>query len=83
MTRAMLRIVERVERESPAAVARIRPAWRKRTAMLLLQAATAPGATPSRRQRLALAWRAVRTRPVQGAAYRVLRRLLAQAPSRA
>jgi glycosyltransferase involved in cell wall biosynthesis len=67
-----LAIAARLERQFPAEVGRCRAAWRRRKAGLALEAARHAGVTRG----LAFVARAVRARPVQGAAYRVLFRLL-------
>jgi glycosyltransferase involved in cell wall biosynthesis len=67
-----LSIAARLEQQFPIEVQQRRAAWRRRKADLALEAARHAGATRG----LAFVARAVRARPVQGAAYRVLFRLL-------
>jgi glycosyltransferase involved in cell wall biosynthesis len=76
MVATMLAIMARLEREWPDAVRPHADAWRRRKADLALRAALAPSPALSRGARLAWAWRAVRMRPLQGAAYRVIGGLL-------
>jgi glycosyltransferase involved in cell wall biosynthesis len=68
--------MERIEAHFPAAVADERGAWRRRKAELCLRAALAADSR-GRWPRLVWVARAIRARPVQGRAYRVLARTLA------
>jgi GT2 family glycosyltransferase len=72
-----LSIAARLERQFPGEVRQRRAAWQRRKADLALEAARHAG-TP---RGLAFVARAVRARPVQGAAYRVLFQLLTGARS--
>jgi GT2 family glycosyltransferase len=76
MAETMLAIMARLEREWPQDVRAQARAWRRRKADLALRAAVAPSSPLSRRARLVWAWRAVRMRPLQRAAYRVIGGLL-------
>ena len=76
MSETMLAIMARLEREWPDEVRPHARSWRRRKAELALRAALTPSSRLRRGERLAWAWRAVRMRPLQGAAYRVLGGLL-------
>jgi glycosyltransferase involved in cell wall biosynthesis len=61
-----------IERRWPEDVASVPARWRRLKALEYLRAAIDRRPTLGRRDRLPWIWRAIRTRPVQGAAYRVL-----------
>ena len=81
MAETMLAIMARLEREWPDDVRPHTRAWRRRKADVALRAALTPSPALRRRERLAWAWRAVRMRPVQGRAYRVIGGLLTRTRS--
>ena len=72
MAQAMLRVMARLEHDYPEQVRARAAGWRRRKAEVMLQAALAPRARLTRWQRAGWALQALRARPLQRAAYRVL-----------